>query len=141
MYEIYDKTLKYDINPSPSGITLCVCLGHSVLGEEFYSRWCCLMRHSQRRIRGRGLFCPVNSLTGQLAGRSTLSFYGLVFYLVLCMVIGLLLQTEFGFLKHLFCKTSYFFFFSSKFSVNRVFLSLADCLTLQVIIARGYNCL
>lgn len=104
MYKIYDKTLKYDINPSPAGITLSVCLGHSVLREEFYSRWCCLMRHSQRRIRGRGL-------TGQLAGRSTLSFYGLVFYLVLCMVIGLLLQTEFGFLKHLFCKTSYFFFF------------------------------
>lgn len=76
------------------------------------------MRHSQCRIKGLGLFCPVNSLIGQLSGRSTLSFYGLVFYFILCMFIMLHLLAEFRFLKHSFCKTSYIFFFTSKLVVN-----------------------
>lgn len=64
------------------------------------------MRHSQCRTKGLGLFCPVNALIGQLSGRSTLSFYGLVFYFILRMFVMLLLLAEFGFLKHSFHKTS-----------------------------------
>lgn len=97
------------------------------------------MRHSQCRIKRPGLFCPVNSLIGQLSGRSTLLFYGLIFYCILCMLIMLLLLDGFGFLKHSFHKTSWFWgFFAPKVVVNRVLLLLTDCLTLQVITACSY---
>lgn len=80
------------------------------------------MRHSQCRIKRLGLFCPVNSLIGQLSGKSTLLFYGLIFYYILCMLIMLLLLDEFGFLKPSFCKTSWFWgFFASKLVVNKEF--------------------
>lgn len=68
------------------------------------------MRRWQCRIKGLGLFCPVNSQIGQLSGRSILLFYGLVFYFILCMFIMLLLLAEPGFQKHSFRKTSYIFF-------------------------------
>lgn len=74
------------------------------------------MRRSQCRIKGLGQFCPVNSLIVQLSGRSTLSFYGLLFYFILCMFIMLLLRLEFGFLKHAFSKISHVFFFHLKIS-------------------------
>lgn len=80
------------------------------------------MRHSQCRIKRLGLFCPVNSLIGQLSGRNTLLFYGLIFYCILCMLIMLLLLDEFGFLKYCFHKTSWFLgFFASKLVVNKEF--------------------
>lgn len=78
------------------------------------------MRHSQCRIKGLGLFCPVNSLIGQLSARSTLLVYGLVSYFILCIFLMLLLLAEFGFLKHSFHKTIYIFF-TSKLVVNKEF--------------------